>query len=159
MAGLVVSGAGNVGDESLALRVRLLRVGAKLPQKMSALASGFDLYACLDGKTLELGTSPLRVPTGLAFAAPEGLDVQIRPRSGLAARGVLAVLGTLDADYRGELFVTMYCLPDPGRYAVEHGERIAQLVLAHLAAVELELVEALDATSRGDGGHGSTGRS
>ena len=147
-----------MGTDPQTLQVQLLRPGAWVPKRQSVLASGFDLHACLDGETLELGTSPLRVPTGLSFAAPAGLDAQIRPRSGLAARGVLAVLGTLDADYRGELFVTMYCLPDPGRYAIEDGERIAQLVLARLAAVELELVEALDATSRGAGGHGSTGR-
>jgi dUTP pyrophosphatase len=140
------------------LAVRLLRPGARLPQRHSALASGYDLHACLDGGTREVGTSPMRVPTGVAIAAPAGLDVQIRPRSGLASRGVLAVLGTLDADYRGELFVTLYCLADRGRYVVADGERIAQLVVARLAPVELEVVEALDETERGDGGHGSTGR-
>ena len=139
-------------------RVRLLREGAQLPRQQSASASGYDLHACLDGETLELGTSPTRVPTGIAIAAPAGLDVQIRPRSGLAARGVLAVLGTLDADYRGELFVTLYCLPEPGRYVVEDGERIAQLVVARLALAELEVVNDLDVTARGTGGHGSTGR-
>ena len=139
-------------------RVVLLRPGAQLPRRQSAAASGFDLHACLDGGRLELGTSPRRVPTGIAIAAPAGFDVQIRPRSGLASRGVLAVLGTLDADYRGELFVTLYCLTEPGRYVVEDGERIAQLVVARLAPAELELVEELDATARGAGGHGSTGR-
>lgn len=129
-----------------------------MPQRQSAAASGYDLHACLDGGTLEVGPNPTRVATGIAIAAPEGLDVQIRPRSGLASRGVLAVLGTLDADYRGELFVTLYCLPEPGRYVVEDGERIAQLVLARLAPVELEVVSDLDVTARGAGGHGSTGR-
>ena len=99
----------------------------------------------------------MRVPTGIAIAAPPGFDVQIRPRSGLALRGVLATFGTIDADYRGEIFVTLYCLPEPGRYVVEHGERIAQLIVARLAPVELEVVDALDETSRGAGGHGSTG--
>ena len=143
---------------SMSARVRLLRPGAQLPRQHSASASGYDLHACLDGGTLEVGTSPTRVPTGIAMAVSAGLDVQIRPRSGLAARGVLAVLGTLDADYRGELFVTLYCLPEPGRYVVEDGERIAQLVVAQLAPAELELVDDLDATARGTGGHGSTGR-
>lgn len=146
-----------MGDAA-ALQVKLLRPGAWVPKQQSALASGFDLHASLDGETLELGTSPRRVPTGIAIAAPAGLDVQIRPRSGLSARGVLSVFGTLDADYRGELFVTMYCLPGVGRYQVEDGERIAQLVVARLAPVEFEVVEALGETERGDGGHGSTGR-
>ncbi len=139
-------------------RVVLLRPGAQVPRRQSAAASGYDLHACLDGATLELGTGPTRVPTGIAIAAPAGFDVQIRPRSGLASRGVLAVFGTLDADYRGEVFVTLYCLPEPGRYVVDDGERIAQLVVARLAPGELEVVDELDATSRGAGGHGSTGR-
>lgn len=139
------------------IAVQLLRPGARLPERQSALASGFDLHAELGGGSMEVGTRPVRVPTGVAIAAPPGFDVQVRPRSGLALRGVLATFGTIDADYRGEVFVTLYCLPDPGRYVVEDGERIAQLVVARLADVELEVVEALDETSRGAGGHGSTG--
>lgn len=145
-------------NEATTLQAHLLRPGAKLPKKQTSLASGFDLHACLDGNTIELGTSPQRVPTGIAIAAPIGFDVQIRPRSGLAARGVLSILGTLDADYRGELFVTMYCLSEPGYYLVEDGERIAQLVVTAIATVEFEVVEKLDETVRGSGGHGSTGR-
>ena len=140
------------------LRVQLLRPGARVPERQSEAASGYDLHACLDGGTLEVGDAPVRVPTGIAIAAPPGLDVQIRPRSGLSARGVLAVLGTLDADYRGEIFVTMYCLPSTGSYLIEDGERIAQLVVARLAPVSFELASELEATARGDGGHGSTGR-
>ena len=139
--------------------VQLLRPGARLPERQSALATGYDLHAELGGGSMEVGTRPVRVPTGVAISAPPGLDVQVRPRSGLALRGVLATFGTIDADYRGEVFVTLYCLPDPGRYVVEDGERIAQLVVARLADVELEVVEALDETSRGAGGHGSTGMS
>ena len=139
------------------IAVELLRPGARLPERQSTLASGFDLYAELGGGSMEVGTRPVRVPTGIAIAAPPGFDVQIRPRSGLALRGILATFGTIDADYRGEIFVTLYCLPEPGRYVVEHGERIAQLVVARLAPVELEVVDVLDETSRGAGGHGSTG--
>lgn len=144
--------------EPVTLEVVLLRPGARLPARQSAGASGFDLYASLDGGTFEVGTRPLRVPTGIAIAAPEGSDVQLRPRSGLSARGVMSTLGTIDADYRGELFVTMYCLPEPGRYVIEDGERIAQLVVAWLAPVQWARVVALDATARGIEGHGSTGR-
>ena len=98
------------------------------------------------------------VPTGLAVGAPPGVDVQIRPRSGLSLRGVMTTLGTLDADYRGELFVTMYCLPGSEGHMLRDGDRIAQLVVARLEPVNWRVVSELDATSRGAGGHGSTGR-
>lgn len=150
--------AGEPPAEALRLRIVRLRAGARLPERQSALASGFDLHACLDGGTLALGTRPVLVPTGLAIAAPAGADVQIRPRSGLLARGVIAGLGTLDADYRGEVFVTMYCLTEPGHYEITDGERIAQLVVARLAAVAWDEVDALPPTARGGSGHGSTGR-
>lgn len=145
-------------DQPLELQVVLLRPGARLPTRQSDLASGFDLHACLDSGTIEIGTMPVLVPTGVAIASPPGADVQIRPRSGLSSRGVLATFGTIDADYRGELFVTMYCLPGVGTYAVSDGERIAQLVVARLAEVEWSIVDTLDATSRGTSGHGSTGQ-
>ncbi len=144
--------------EPLRLEVLTLRPGAHVPERQSALASGFDLHACPDAASIEVGTTPVLVPTGIAIAAPAGSDVQIRPRSGLSARGIMAVFGTLDADYRGELFVTMYCLPDVGRYVIHNGDRIAQLVVSMLAPVEWTVVERLDATERGEGGHGSTGR-
>lgn len=143
--------------EGARLAVLLLRPGARLPERQSALASGFDLHAELGGASMEVTTSPVRVPTGIAIATPPGFDVQIRPRSGLSLRGVMAALGTLDADYRGEVFVTLYCLPEPGRYVIEDGARIAQLVVARLAPVQLEVVETLAGTERGAGGHGSTG--
>ncbi|MFN8638653.1 MAG: dUTP diphosphatase [Dehalococcoidia bacterium] len=141
------------------LQVRLLRDGARLPARQSALASGYDLHACLDGGTLLVGGTPVLVPTGIAIAAPEGTDVQVRPRSGLSSRGVITILGTLDADYRGEVFVTMYCLPGCGPHEVRSGDRIAQLVVSRLVDVAWEPVVALDETARGSGGHGSTGTS
>src|SRR5262249_14823152 len=79
--------------EPVTLEVVLLRPGAKLPAQQTTGASGFDLHACLDGGTLEVGASPVRVPTGIAIAAPHGSDVQVRPRSGLSVRGVMGVLG------------------------------------------------------------------
>jgi len=138
--------------------VQLLRPGARVPERQSTGASGYDLHAELGGGSMEIGTRPVRVPTGIAIAAPPDVDVQVRPRSGLALRGVLATFGTIDADYRGEIFVTLYCLPDPGRYVVEDGDRIAQLVVARLAPVDLEVTDKLDETTRGEGGHGSTGQ-
>ncbi len=135
-----------------------LRAGARLPERQSTLASGFDLHACLDGvDEIVLGATPTLVPTGIAIAAPAGADVQIRPRSGLSLRGVMAVLGTLDADYRGELFVSMYCLPGAEGHAVRDGDRVAQLVVTRLAPLRWAEVGGLEATARGAGGHGSTG--
>ena len=89
---------------------------------------------------------------------PPGLDAQLRPRSGLASRGVMKPLGTIDADYRGEVFVTLYTISPEIRHVVEHGDRIAQLVIARLADVQFALRETLPETERGAGGHGSTGR-
>ena len=140
------------------IEVKLLREGARLPQKASEHASGYDLYACLPDGPVEVGNSPVRIPTGLAFAVPPGLDAQIRPRSGLASRGVIKPLGTIDADYRGEISVTLYTISPEISHVVEHGDRIAQLVITRLADVEFALREELPDTDRGAGGHGSTGR-
>ena len=140
------------------IEVKLLREGARLPQKASEHASGYDLYACLPDGPVEVGNSPVRIPTGLAFAVPPALDAQIRPRSGLASRGVIKPLGTIDADYRGEISVTLYTISPEISHVVEHGDRIAQLVITRLADVEFALREELPDTDRGAGGHGSTGR-
>jgi dUTP pyrophosphatase len=100
------------------------------------------------------------IPTGFAIALPAGYEAQIRPRSGLAARHGVTVLnapGTVDADYRGEVKVMLI---NHGKtpFEVRRGDRIAQLVVAPVTAVTLTLVETLDDTERGSGGHGSTGR-
>ena len=100
------------------------------------------------------------VPTGLALAIPVGYEGQVRPRSGLALRHGITIPnspGTIDADYRGELKVILHNLgAEP--FEIRHGERIAQLVLAQVAALEPVEVEALPDAARGDGGFGSTGR-
>lgn len=140
------------------IRVKKLRPGARLPERATPGATGFDLYASLDGGTLEVGQEPVRVPTGVAIEAPVGYDVQIRPRSGLSAQGVMATLGTIDADYRGELLVTLYALPYRGPHTVHDGDRIAQLVVSRTADVTLVEAADLSATARDTGGHGSTGR-
>ena len=141
------------------LRLRFMRLGrgARMPERQTEHASGFDLRASLDNGAITIGEMPVSVPTGIAIAAPAGSDVQIRPRSGLSRRGVIGVLGTIDADYRGELLVTLYCLPGTGTFEVQDGDRIAQLVISQLADVEWQEVETLDQTERSAGGHGSTG--
>jgi dUTP pyrophosphatase len=140
------------------VQVRLLRPGAKMPFRASAAASGYDLYACIEGPPVVVGQQPVLVPTGVAMAVPEGLDAQIRPRSGLARKGILCTFGTLDADYRGELMVTLYAMAPDIDHAVHNGDRIAQLVITRLADVVFEEADMLSLTARGDGGHGSTGR-
>lgn len=141
------------------IRAKLLREGARLPERATAGSTGFDLYACLEGEgELQVGEAPVRVPTGIAIEAPHGYDVQIRPRSGLSAQGVMVTYGTIDADYRGELLVTMYVLPFRGPHTVRHGDRIAQLVVTRSADAVIERAQELTATVRDSGGHGSTGR-
>ena len=98
------------------------------------------------------------IPTGIAISIPKGLDVQIRPRSGLTLKGVMAGFGTIDADYRGEIFVTLFCLPSLGSYEIKQGERIAQLVVSKNQSFTWNEVLDLDNTERGDRGHGSTGK-
>jgi dUTP pyrophosphatase len=139
------------------LRWKPLRPNARLPKQQTPLASGYDLHACLDDGSLTLGTMPTRIPTGIAIAAPPGIDIQLRPRSGLFVRGVIGTVGTLDADYRGEIFVTLYCLPDLGTFEVNDGDRIGQLVVSALVEARWFESDELDDTARGAGGHGSTG--
>jgi dUTP pyrophosphatase len=144
-------------SEAAVLKIKLLRPGAKLPERATPGSSGLDLYACLDAP-VELGPDVTLVPTGIAIEAPHGYDLQIRPRSGLGRRGVDLVLGTLDSDYRGEVFVSMRTFGSIGSFLIEHGDRIAQLVVSRVEYVMLEQVEELSNSVRGAGGHGSTGR-
>jgi dUTP pyrophosphatase len=144
--------------EPYPIKLVRLRPEARLPIRATPEASGFDLYACLpDPGYLDLSRHPTSVPTGIALETPFGVDVQIRPRSGLSSRGVGVTLGTIDADYRGELLVTMYLFGSHDTHRISHGDRIAQLVFARLATVNLFEVEVISSTDRGDGGHGSTG--
>lgn len=98
------------------------------------------------------------VPTGLAIEVPPRYDVQVRPRSGLSLKGIGVAFGTVDADYRGELRVTMWTFGDLDKYVLHDGDRIAQIVIARLAPVRVVEVDELSSTERGEGGHGSTGR-
>ena len=140
------------------IRVQLLRPGAKLPYRATALASGFDVYACLDDGPVLVTQRPVVLPTGLAMEVPPGIDAQFRPRSGLARQGILSTFGTLDSDYRGEVMITLYSVSPDITYEIQHGDRIAQVVFTRLADVEFERALVLSETTRGAGGHGSTGR-
>ena len=135
------------------------RSGQALPDYATALSAGLDVRACLEAPiTLAPGTYQL-VPTGLYVALPEGTELQVRPRSGLAFKHGVTVLnapGTIDADYRGEIGVLLIN-HGPQPFRIEHGERIAQLVLARCEPIAWREVDELPSTARGIGGFGSTG--
>ena len=143
-------------------RLRVSRVaGAEdlpLPSYATEGAAGLDLRAALAGRLVLGPGERALVPTGLRFAVPAGYEAQVRPRSGLALRHGIVLPnspGTIDSDYRGEVQVILWNAgPEP--FAIERGDRIAQLVIAPVAHVELE-ESALDETPRGGGGFGSTG--
>ena len=141
------------------LRIKRLDDRASLPGYHSELAAGLDLAACLDEPMTVHPGEIVRVATGLALAIPAGFEGQVRPRSGLAAKHGVTVVntpGTIDADYRGQLFVALVNLgKEP--YTIEHGSRIAQLVIAPVAHATVIEADELDDTKRGDGGFGSTG--
>jgi len=126
---------------------------------MSQQAAGLDLCAALDQPlTLQPGERRL-IPTGLAIAIPEGFEGQVRPRSGLALRhgiGMVNAPGTIDADYRGEIGVILVNFGQES-VTIASGDRIAQLVLAPVVHANLQLVDTLDVTIRGEGGFGHTG--
>ena len=133
--------------------------GLPLPAYATEGSAGMDVHAAIDEPiTLQPGEVHL-VPTGLAFAVPRGFECQVRSRSGLAAKhGVFALNspGTIDSDYRGEVKVILANF-SKAPYTIERGTRIAQLVVASHAHVEWNEVDDLEATSRGEGGFGSTG--
>jgi dUTP pyrophosphatase len=130
-----------------------------LPTYGSSLAAGADARAWIsEPLVLEPGQSAL-IPTGLAFALPEGYEIQVRPRSGLALKDQVTVLntpGTIDADYRGEVGIILI---NHGKkpFHIQPKMRIAQLVLARVERARFEPVEALCKTERGEGGFGHTG--
>lgn len=132
-----------------------------LPAYQSEDAAGLDLLAAVEEAMILPPLGRALVPTGLAMALPSGYEAQVRPRSGLAAKHGVTVLnspGTIDADYRGEIKVILINLSDTP-FTIGRGERIAQMVIAPVSRARLVETEALDATIRGEGGFGSTGRS
>ena len=140
------------------LKVKRLRPQAVLPRRATPGATGLDLFACIDGgEVIALRPQPKLIGTGIAIEVPRGYDVQIRPRSGLSAKGVGVTLGTVDSDYRGEVMVTMYLFSPDAIFEVRHGDRIAQMVVSRAVDMRLVEVEELTPTERGSGGHGSTG--
>ncbi|WP_198172927.1 dUTP diphosphatase [Hymenobacter ginkgonis] len=133
----------------------------ELPAYQTAHAAGLDLRADLPNGAITLHSlERVLVPTGLSLALPPGYEAQVRPRSGLALKhgiGIVNSPGTIDADYRGEIRVLLVNLSKEP-FTVQDGERIAQLVVARHETIEWQPTEALNATERGAGGYGSTGK-
>lgn len=132
-----------------------------LPEYQTSGAAGADLRADLGGDELVLAPGQISlVPTGLRVQIPDGYEMQIRPRSSLALKhglGLPNAPGTIDSDYRGPLGVIMMNMGSQP-YTIRHGERIAQAVIAPVTRAAYVMAETLDATERGEGGFGSTGR-
>ena len=140
--------------------IKKLDPNVEIPEYKTAGSSGVDLMANLDEKiTLKSGESCI-VPTGLSISIPKDCEVQIRPRSGLAAKSQITVLntpGTIDSDYRGELKIILFN-HGKNEFIINNKDRIAQMVLTPILKFDFQEADDLDNSVRGSGGFGSTGK-
>ena len=144
---------------NIAIQVLPHGEGLELPKYQTRGAAGMDIRAAVEEPVVLAPLQRVAIPTGIKMAIPEGFEVQVRPRSGLAFRHGISIPnspGTIDSDYRGEIKVLLINLgAEP--FVVTRGMRIAQLVVAAVTQAELHIVDNLDDTERGAGGFGSTG--
>ena len=141
------------------IKIVKLKDTALLPEYQTEGAAGADIHACIDEPVVLQPMERRMIPTGLAMAIPEGFEVQVRARSGMSIKhGITMVngVGTIDADYRGEVGVLLINLSQDA-FTIEPGMRIAQMVVAKYEVAEWDSVDTLDTTERGAGGYGSTG--
>ena len=139
--------------------IKRLSKEVSLPKYETLGSSGMDIAANINANIIIDPGKTAIIPTGLALSIPKGFEVQIRPRSGLAAKQKISVLntpGTIDADYRGEIKVILINLGEKS-FTVERGIRIAQMVVCPIVQAQLNEVNDLSETERGEGGFGSTG--
>ena len=140
--------------------IKRLHSEVKLPKYKTDGSSGMDLMAFLDRPISIMPQKSELIPTGLCVAIPDNTELQIRPRSGLAAKNNISVLntpGTVDSDYRGEIKVIIYNHGSEN-FVINNGDRIAQMILTPVIKMELEETNNLPETIRGEGGFGSTGK-
>ena len=140
--------------------VKKLDSRVKLPSYKTVGSSGMDLMALTDKPITILPKKSYLVPTGISVAMPKNYEMQIRPRSGLAAKNNISVLntpGTIDSDYRGEIKIILFN-HGSDEFLINNGDRIAQIVLMPIHKIDFEEVDNLPDTVRGEGGFGSTGR-
>lgn len=142
------------------VKVKLkLGKGASAPSYSTSGSSGMDVRARLDSDVVLKSHARTLVPTGIFFEIPDGYEIQVRPRSGLALKSGITVLntpGTIDSDYRGELGIILINLSDED-FTIHDGDRIAQIVLSKVERIGFELIDELSETERSSGGFGSTG--
>ena len=141
------------------IQIKKLSNSVSIPKYETSGSSGMDIAAHIENNIIINPGEKALVSTGLSVAIPKGYEIQIRPRSGLAAKKNITVLntpGTIDADYRGEIKVILINLGKE-KFVVENGERIAQMVVCPVVQANLEEVKELSGTKRGSDGFGSTG--
>ena len=139
--------------------IKKLNSKVQLPKYKTDGSSGMDLMAFIDNPIKIKPQESVLIPTGISVAMPEDVEVQIRPRSGLAAKSNISVLntpGTIDSDYRGEIKVILFN-HSKEEFVVRNNDRIAQIVLMPVLKIDFEEVDNLPDTLRGSGGFGSTG--
>jgi len=143
----------------LTINIIKLKENAIIPSYQTEQAAGMDLHACIDEPIIIQPLKRLMIPTGFAIELPVGYEAQIRARSGMSIKyGITMVngIGTIDADYRGEIGVLVINLSDVP-FTVEPDMRIAQMVIARYECVDFQEVDSMSQTERGTGGFGSTG--
>ncbi|PHI08121.1 dUTP diphosphatase [Fusobacterium polymorphum] len=143
------------------IQVKVIREkGVELPKYETGGSAGMDVRANIKEPITLKSLERILIPTGLKVAIPEGYEIQVRPRSGLAIKHGITMLntpGTVDSDYRGELKVIVVNLSNEA-YTIEPNERVGQFVLNKIEQIEFVEVEELDSTERGEGGFGHTGK-
>ena len=140
--------------------IKKLNSAVNLPEYKTKGASGMDLTAFIEKPINVKSNTSSVIPTGLSVAFSESYEIQIRPRSGLAMKNKITVLntpGTIDSDYRGEIKVIIFNHGDVD-FIINNGDRIAQMILSPTIKIDLEIVNDLPETIRGEGGFGSTGK-
>ena len=140
--------------------IKKLYSDVNIPTYKTSGSSGLDLEAFIEEDLVLKPNNITLVPTGLSVAIEDGLEIQIRPRSGLAAKNMISVLntpGTIDADYRGEIKVILINL-GKDNFIIKKGDRIAQMVICPIIKANFEIVDELPKTPRGASGFGSTGK-
>ncbi len=140
--------------------IKKLSPAVKLPEYKTNGASGMDLVAFIKNPLIVKPQTSSLVPTGLSVAFSENYEIQVRPRSGLAAKNNISILntpGTIDSDYRGEIKVIIYNHSN-NDFIINNGDRIAQMIFSPVIKMELEETNDLPSTIRGEGGFGSTGK-
>ena len=140
--------------------IKKLNPKVNIPEYKTTGSSGLDLEAYIEQDIIIRSKETVLIPTGISVAIPEDVEIQIRPRSGLALKNKITVLntpGTIDADYRGEIKIILINLGDED-FVIKNGDRVAQMIVCPIVKAEFEVKDNLPESIRGEGGFGSTGK-